>query len=112
MRLLNAFSLNMIVAPATIKVEELTAESARLNLLLAAEADGESELIQSAVGHADTAAVFSAELGILVPMNRETVCLASGQTAIVGQYSGPRLPEGATKLPDGASIKWLAVTVS
>jgi hypothetical protein len=29
----------------------------------------------------------------------------------VGQYTGPRLPEGSKTLPEGASVEWLFVTV-
>jgi hypothetical protein len=44
-------------------------------------------------------------------MNRANVSLAAGDRVLVGQYSGPRLPEGTTTLPEGATIKWLVVTV-
>lgn len=110
--LLNAFSLNMISAfPAHVEVHELSAQEARRQLLALAEEAGEAELIQSAVGHADTAAIFSDVLGIPVPVNRVTVSIKAGSKVIVGQYSGPRLVEGTTKLPEGATIKWLAVTI-
>ena len=65
----------------------------------------------SAVGHADTARVFAAALERPVEANRVTVALARGERALVGQYVGPRLPEGATALPEGARIDWLLVTV-
>ena len=111
--LLNAFSLNMLAEiPATVQVSEITAARARQFLLLAAEELGEAEVIRSAVGHADTAAVFTAVLGLPVPCNRATVTLHPGDSAIVGQYAGPRLPEGATVLPEGATIKWLVVSIS
>ena len=66
----------------------------------------------SAVGHGETALVFSNVLDVDVPMNRATVSLEIGDTIIVGQYSGPRLPEGATMLPEGATIKWAQVSIS
>jgi hypothetical protein len=98
----NAFSLNMIDLPVlTATFRHLTVTEA------AALAAGAS----SAVGHADTAAVFSSVLGVPVPMNRATVTLAVGDQALVGQYSGPRLAEGTTTLPKGASIRWVLVTV-
>lgn len=103
MRLLNAFSLNMIASfPARVFVEELSLDEVRRELA----AD-----VESAVGHADTAAVFGDVLGVTVPANRATVTLGSGDTVVVGQYRGPRLPEGATTLPAGATIQWLRVTV-
>ena len=66
----------------------------------------------SAVGHADTAAVFSNVLGVPVACNRATVSMKDGDVALVGQYSGPRLPEGVTQLPEGAAIKWVVVGVT
>jgi hypothetical protein len=80
--------------------------------MCSAEQEGEAEFIRSAVGHADTAAVFADVLGIPVECHRVTVTLNKGDMAVVGQYIGPRLPEGATKLPEGASIKWLGVRVT
>ena len=100
--ILNAFSLNMISGfPSTVTVEEVSVEKACV------EAAGAA----SGVGHPDTAAVFSSILGTPVPMNRATVSLVSGDRVLVGQYSGPRMPEGTTTLPEGATIKWLVVTV-
>ena len=65
--------------------------------------------VVSVVGHADTAAVFSTVLGRDVPYNRATIKLADGDHLLVGQYIGPRLPEGATSLPEGATIEWWIV---
>lgn len=93
----------MIPVPAEIMVREITLEEAQ-NLL-------QGEAMTSGVGHADTAAVFGGLLGFEVSANRVTVALEKGATAVVGQYTGPRLPEGATELPPGAKIAWLLVTV-
>ena len=101
MFILNAFSLNMLGGNADIVVREITQVTAAS---LAATCT-------SAVGHSDTAAVFSNVLGVEIPCNRATVALKEGDVALVGQYSGPRLPEGATSLPEGATIKWLVVAV-
>ena len=91
MLILNAFSLNMIVGDANVAIREV---SQKVAASLAANCT-------SAVGHADTAAVFSHILGVEIPCNRATVALRDGDVALVGQYSGPRLPEGATTLPRG-----------
>lgn len=98
----NAFSLNMLAeVPATVRVRGLgEAEAAEL-----------AKSASSAVGHEDTAAVFAAELGVPVPAARVTVALKKGDRALVGQYIGPRLPVGATRLPEGATIKWFIVTI-
>ena len=101
MYLLNAFSLNMLSANADVFVRQVSLAVAR-NLASTAV---------SAVGHADTANVFADVLGTPVACNRVSVTLRHGDTALVGQYSGPRLPEGATTLPEGATIKWLVVGV-
>ena len=102
MFLLNAFSLNMIVGNADIVVREVSQKVAA----------SLAPACVSAVGHADTAAVFSSVLGVEIPCNRATVALKEGDAALVGQYSGPRLPEGCSSLPEGATIKWLVVGVN
>jgi len=100
--ILNAFSANMIKDfPVNVSFREVDANEA------AVLADSAT----SAVGHADTAAVFSSVLGKPVAMNRANVSLSAGDSVLVGQYSGARLAEGATQLPEGATIKWLVVDV-
>ena len=102
MYLLNAFSANMLAEfPVSVHFVEISAD------VMVELAQGSV----SAVGHADTAALFSTILGVEVPCNRVSVTLEPGQNALLGQYSGPRLPEGATTLPEGASIKWILVNV-
>jgi hypothetical protein len=104
----NAFSLNMLdvedVANLTvIKVNpDIIADDVQLG--------GENILpVHSIVGHKETAALFSTALGFDVPCNRETFVLDDKTLLTVGQYKGPRLEEGATQLPDGASIEWYQV---
>jgi len=65
--------------------------------------------IVSIVGHPDTASVFSSLLGFPVAGRRVTYTMQPGDTLIVGQYSGDRLPVGATELPPGATIAWWSV---
>ena len=104
MKLLNAFSLNMLPpfeGEVVIKIRKLTLEEARTLL-----AGG----FTSAVGHEDTARLLTGLLGVEVPFNRTTVTLNPGDQAIVAQYRGPRLPEGATQLPEGASFEFFLVT--
>jgi len=104
--LTNAFSLNMLSAtafPANFLVTKVTKDEAA--------AMAKSGFI-SAVGHADTAAIFSGELGLDVPANRATIAIAGGETLLIGQYRGPRLAEGVKVLPEGATIEWMVLTVS
>ena len=123
--ILNAFSLSMLDrdeqrgtpygytpksgdAMATARYPKPCDEPAEL---VGMWADLECEII-SAVGHANTAAVFASILGIPVKANRVNVKLKSGpegDVALIGQYIGPRLEEGATELPEGARIEWWMV---
>ena len=98
----NAFSINMLGADSELKFSRLKETEARWIV--------GNFPHSSAVGHADTAAVLGAALGTEVPMNRTTLQMERGVGLLVGQYKGPRLPEGATALPEGASIEWWLVT--
>ena len=97
----NAFSINMLTTDSNLKFIQLNELEARWI--------AENFPHSSAVGHADTAAVLSTVLGVDVPMNRTTLQMEHGVALLVGQYKGPRLPEGATALPEGASIEWWLV---
>lgn len=101
--LTNAFSINML--SQTTSVSFTHCHPSVVNGILD---DAEGGFV-SAVGHADTAALFSKELGVSVPVNRITVEFDSDTTLVVGQYKGPRLPEGCSELPDGATIEWWLV---
>lgn len=103
----NAFSLNMLQGgfmEGDLNVIAITNAEKAAGIIGSYEGDA-----VSAVGHADTAALFSNLLGIPVAHSRSTVALSDGDELMVGQYSGPRLPEGATTLPDGASVRWFSV---
>jgi hypothetical protein len=107
--ILNAFSANMIKDfPVNVSFREVSVEEAASLVI-----DSFTTLnnTRSGVGHADTAAVFSSVLGKTVEMNRVNVSLSAGDSVLVGQYSGPRLPEGCKELPEGATIKWLVVDI-
>lgn len=107
----NAFSLNMLTAfPALPLIREVD-----LNHVKAAVVDGASSLkagVVPAIGHADTAAIVDGLLGLVGPgttFNRVSVTLTPGDVLYVAQYRGPRLPEGTTKLPDGARIDFFQI---
>lgn len=96
----NAFSLNMLHSrPYRLTFTPVTVEQAVQYL----------DDWTSAVGHQDTAALFSQILGVTIPWNRVNVTIEEGTQLLVGQYQGPRLPEGASMLPDGATITWWLV---
>lgn len=89
--LLNAFSLQMVDVPCSVHFEEV---------------DELPSNLESAVGHADTAAVLG------VACNRINVHLNRGDVAYVAQLTGGRLPEGSTTLPDGFKFKFIKVVVN
>ena len=101
----NAFSLNMMDTIYTegITISKLLAEDVK-NIL-------QDSNFESVVGHAGTAQVFSNILGMDIQTNRTTFKIdpTLNTGILVGQYSGPRLDEGATELPDGAKIQWFSV---
>lgn len=68
-----------------------------------------------AVGHVDTAAIIAVALGLCIEQvhARVTVRLPGGTEtgvyALIGAYTGPRLPEGSVVLPAGATLEWWLV---
>ncbi len=112
----NSFSLGMLpdwrLSPdadaSSIRVEPVTEAQARAYI---AQSEYDGHVIFSAVGHADTARIFAGALGRDLPANRVSITLTVSDRYLIGQYTGPRLPEGATELPAGARIAWLIVSV-
>lgn len=91
--LLNAFPIQIVADGSAMTVRAATLDEARAALA-----------VGSAIGHADTAGLLTTILGAPVPMARVTIPTTTAGDVVVAQYSGPRLPEGATVLPDGASL--------
>jgi hypothetical protein len=97
MYIANAFSLQMIgTFPCNVAIEEISKE----------EFESIKPTLVSAIGHSDTAHVLGFE------PNRVNVALNKGDTIVVAQLQGGRLPEGATTLPEGFAFKFLKVTVN
>lgn len=94
-KLCNAFSINMLTGDAIASFKKI--------------APPVGEQVESYVGHQDTANLLSSILQVPVPCNRQGVTLEIGEIIWVAQYTGPRLPEGATELPAGANIQFWAV---
>ena len=102
MKLVNALSLQMVGDADTFgwQGRRITAEEATSLF--------KEEGLESFVGHTDTATVVSGLLGLPVPFHRGFVTLEPGETLVVAQVWGGRLPEGTTTLPDGVEIRfWL-----
>ena len=108
MLVINAFSANMLPndgGPVKVDFTPLTLQEA-------AQLLADMGVVFSSVGHTETAVLFSALLGADVPCVRATIQLRRGdRPALLGQYRGPRLPEGATSLPEGATVEWWAILV-
>lgn len=103
MKILNAFSFNMVDIPqGMIRFETISLEQAR-------ELARTSE---SAIGHVQTAQLFSALLGVALEATRPTVKLAVGETALLGQLRGPRRDLHDESLASESHIDWLLVTVT
>ena len=105
MLLSNAFSLQMIdlSKPGSISVKPLSVNE---TIVLFKESG-----LESCVGHAEAAAKLSGILGIDVTMNRKSTLLTTGQSIVVAQVTGGRLPEGALTVPAEYEIKFLLVTI-
>ena len=70
--------------------------------------------VLSAVGHPDTAKLFSAILGRQVECNRVAIRLGRDDILLVGQIMAAdggmvRLAPGTTELPLGATIEWWVI---
>jgi hypothetical protein len=103
----NALSLNMIgfteLGEAKVFIARISPGAAHEFL-----AGG----FESAVGHESTAAIIAADLCLPVKADRRSIKIGPGDKLVVAQYSGPRLPEGATQLPEGAKLEYYLVEVS
>lgn len=101
----NAFSLNML---------ERTNQRVHLVPVSAVEARAHLSYpggFTCAIGHADTAHVVGSDLALALDACRIDIQLQPGDILVVAQYHGPRLPEGATTLPEGATIAYWVVDV-
>jgi len=107
MVVVNAVSLNMIppsVQDGGIIFRRISVDEARRLVQ-------EASQVVSAIGHADTAKIVGRELGIELQADRRSITLGDELT-LVAQYTGPRLPEGATELPQGAHIQFFVVRLA
>jgi len=99
----NAFSLQMLPDGLQIMVKTVPIEAVQQRLT--------REPWCSIIGHADTAAVVSNQLGFIVRHDRKSINLMDGDVLYVAQLTGGRLPEGVSELPDGFHLEWREVTV-
>lgn len=110
----NSFSINMLEGGTMVDFIPMSIEEVKKYISRATTGSFAANIV-SAIGHADMAKIVSDQLEMAIPMNRVSIKLSVergkiSDTALVAQYSGPRLAEGATSLPDGAEIRyWLVV---
>ena len=112
MLLSNAFSINMLQSDCSVSFTELGPIAAASHLVVSG--------ITNTIGHPDTDAVVRGMIAANSTLDfdqiphgqRTSVTVEKGDSMIVAQYTGPRLPEGATSLPEGATIKWWLVEVN
>jgi len=107
----NAFSLQMLNEGNPI-IRKLS-EKEIPELLLTLDDDVNEFFLRpkSIVGHQDTANVLSDVLKVNVAYNREQVVLNIGDVLFVAQYTGGRLPEGATELPVGSTFIFYQISI-
>lgn len=94
----NAFSLQMVADNAIICKVEVSAEDIPTDAI-------------SCIGHEDTARVVGNLLNREIAANRVSITLTDNDVLYVAQVVGGRLPEGATTIPDGMTIKFYRITV-
>ncbi len=93
----NAFSLQMIQTPATVRVVDVQPEQVPPEAV-------------NIIGHEDTAVVAGSILGRDLHENRQSIELQPGDHLYVVQVMGGRLPNGATTLPENYTLKLLKVS--
>ena len=103
----NSFSINMLDCETMVSFRKLNSADDVIECL----SRHSNDKIISAIGHSDMAKIISNDIGMEIPVQRMTISLdTSNDMVIVAQYTGPRLPEGTTVLPDGATIRyWLCI---
>lgn len=102
----NAFSINMLsdkVFPCSVQFDDLTECASDIKQLVGYFVNLG---YKSCVGHKDLANIVGVEF------NRESITLNKGDTVIIIQYRGERLPEGTTELPEEAELKVYKATVN
>ncbi len=110
----NAFSLNMLESGSyRIRARTIGPEEAGA-MVRAGGHDG-----MDAFGHEDIARLAALLMGLPDRADawaerakaRPTVTARPGDIILVAQYRGPRLPAGATRLPEGATIEFWVVVI-
>lgn len=97
-KVLNGFPMGAMPEEAEIISYEVKLEKAKKLVV--------SNWYESYVGHADTASILTQMLGVPIEFNRCSAVFEIGDIILTCAYTGPRLPEGATSLPEGAKFRF------
>ena len=101
--LVNAFSVNMLNGDNhAVDFCPITGTEAHSFLC---------EGFKSFIGHESTASLLSHQLGLDVEYNRQSYRFMPNDTVVLAQYTGPRLPDFAVQLPEGAAIRWWQIRI-
>lgn len=119
MHLLNSFSVNMVTGQCSVDFIPLNGPQAASEMFChCVDDEGHLNGVINAIGHADTDKIvrdmldqFAGDSDPLPEGQRVNVSLSPGQTAVLAQYMGPRLPEGTTQLPEDAKIVFWLVRI-
>ena len=105
--LTNAFSINMIRQYKDVNLNFRSVSLEEAQYLMFKD-------YRCVIGHADTARLVGNLLDQTLVPERVSIQLNLGplgdDEVLVAQYTGPRLPEGATELPEGAMIEFYLVS--
>ena len=98
----NTFSLNMIRGALDVEISarEVSTQEAR----------SFARTARSAVGHPETARLFSQRLELEIAHQRLTITLEAEDQLLVGQYVGERLPEFQERRPEDAELRWVFIS--
>ena len=101
--LVNAFSVNMLNGDNhAVDFCPISGEEAHRFL---------SGGFKSFIGHESTATLLSHQLGLDVEYIRQSYRFMPNDIVVLAQYTGPRLPDHAIQLTDGASIRWWQIRI-
>jgi hypothetical protein len=104
MKIVNAFSLNMIEEyPVIIRIEEVLENWVKEQIVE----------FESYIGHPDTANLLTERLGVKILFNRATLKIKKGDQILVAQLMGPRkeFKELTKEEIQSYPIKYFIVTV-
>lgn len=107
--LVNAISLNMLNVTRETKLLIMPLSQDDVVKRLTIKSD--EVTIVHAIGHQSTADLLTGLLGMEIMYSRANVKLGETDRLIIAQYTGPRLDEGTTILPEGAKVEFYEATL-